>query len=239
MKNRIPPFASLILFENEDYIIINKPPFISSLQDRVDELNILKLAKKYHEQAQLCHRLDKQTSGILIISKNEEAYKFVNQQFEKRTIEKEYHAISHGLHDFRNLEIDKPLSIHSNGTARIDMRQGKRSVTLLNSMRAFRKHTLINCIPKTGRMHQIRVHLAYLKAPIVGDIAYGGEPFYLSSIKRNYKISKFAEEQPLIHRMALHAYRIGFKLLSGDFKEVIAPYPKDFRVLLNQLEKNM
>lgn len=88
-------------------------------------------------------------------------------------------------------------------------------------------------------MHQIRVHLAYLKAPIIGDIAYGGKPFYLSSIKRNYKIGKFAEEQPLIQRMALHAYQIKIELLSGDYKEVIAPYPKDFKVLINQLDKNM
>jgi 23S rRNA pseudouridine955/2504/2580 synthase len=239
MKNKIPPFSSLILFENEDYIIINKPPLISSLEDRNDKMNILKLARRYNEHIQLCHRLDKQTSGILVTSKNEKAYKFMNRQFEKRTIEKEYHAISDGLHDFKGLKIDKPISVYPNSTAKVDIRHGKRSVTLFNSMRAYKRHTLINCRPKTGRMHQIRVHLSYLNAPITGDITYGGKPFYLSSIKRNYKIGKFSEEQPLIHRMALHAYMIRFKLLSGDYKEVIAPYPKDFKVLLSQLEKNM
>jgi len=239
MKNRIPPFSSLILFENEDYIIINKPPYLSSLQDRNDELNVLKIARKYNEHAQLCHRLDKQTSGILVISKNEKAYKFLNLQFEKRTVEKEYHAVSEGLHDFKELEIDRPLSVHSNGTTKVDLRHGKRSVTIFNSMKAFKRHTLINCKPKTGRMHQIRVHLAYLKAPIIGDITYGGKPFYLSSIKRNYKTGKFAEEKPLIQRMALHAYQIKIKLLSGDYKEVKAPYPKDFKVLLSQLDKNI
>jgi 23S rRNA pseudouridine955/2504/2580 synthase len=197
------------------------------------------LAKKYNEEAQLCHRLDKETSGVLILSKNQHAYKFMNQQFERRTLEKEYHAISDGLHDFKELQIDKPLSTLPKGATRIDLQYGKRSVTVFNSMKAYKRHTLINCRPKTGRMHQIRVHLAYLNAPIAGDITYGGKPFYLSTIKRNYKIGKFEEEQPLIHRMALHAYRVRFKLLSGDYKEVKASYPKDFRVLLNQLEKNL
>jgi 23S rRNA pseudouridine955/2504/2580 synthase len=99
MRNKVQPFATMILFEDDDYIIINKPPFISSLEDRNDEINILLLAKKYHEDAQLCHRLDKETSGVLIISKNQDAYKFMNKQFEGRRIEKEYHAISDGLHD--------------------------------------------------------------------------------------------------------------------------------------------
>lgn len=239
MKNKIPPFRSLILYEDDDYIVINKPPYISSLEDRNDDINILRLSKKYHEAAQLCHRLDKDTSGALIISKNQNAFKFMNQQFESRSIEKEYHAVSDGLHDFRDLRIEKPLSVLPKGIVKIDMQNGKRSVTIVSSMKAFKRHTLINCKPFTGRMHQIRVHLEYLKAPVTGDVTYGGKPFYLSSIKRNYKIGKFAEEHPLIQRLALHAYRIKFKLLRGDYKEVIAPYPKDFRVLLTQLEKNM
>jgi len=239
MKNKISSFSSMILYEDDDYVIINKPPGISSLEDRNDVVNILKLARKYNAHCQLCHRLDKETSGVLILSKNQSAYKYMAQQFESRSIEKEYHAVSDGLHDFKELHLDKPLSILPKGTTKVDLRTGKRSLTIFNSMKAFKRHTLINCKPKTGRMHQIRVHLAYLNAPITGDVNYGGKPFYLSSIKRNYKISKFETEQPLIHRMALHAYLVKLKLLTGDYKEVIAPYPKDFRVLLNQLEKNI
>jgi 23S rRNA pseudouridine955/2504/2580 synthase len=239
MKIKISPFSSLILFENEDYVVINKPPYISSLEDRNDELNILKLARRYNEKIQLCHRLDKQTSGVLVLSKNETAYKYMNLQFEKRTLEKEYHAVCDGLHDFKKLKIEKPLSVHTNGTAKIDVRHGKKSITMLHSIKAYKRHTLIHCKPETGRMHQIRIHLSYLNAPISGDVTYGGKPFYLSSIKRNYKIGKFEEEQPLIQRMALHAFQIRFKLLSGDYKEVKAPYPKDFKVLISQLEKNI
>ena len=228
----------MILYEDEDYVVINKPPHISSLEDRNEEINILKLARAYNEAAQLCHRLDKDTSGALIISKHPDAYKFMNQEFEKRTIKKTYHAVSDGLHHFSNLKLDKAISAMPKGTSHIDERYGKRSVTIFNSLKAYKKHTLINCNPVSGRQHQIRIHLAFLKAPITGDVTYGGKPFFLSSVKRNYKIGKFAEEQPLIQRLALHAYQLKFRLLNGDYKEVTAPYPKDFRVLLQQLEKN-
>ena len=228
----------MILYEDEDYIVINKPPYISSLEDRNEEANILKLAREYNEAAQLCHRLDKDTSGALIISKHPDAYKFMNQEFEKRTIKKTYHAVSDGLHHFSNLKLDKAISAMPKGTSHIDERYGKRSVTIFNSLKAFKKHTLINCNPVSGRQHQIRVHLASLKAPITGDVTYGGKPFFLSSVKRNYKIGKFAEEQPLIQRLALHAYHLKFRLFTGEYKEVTAPYPRDFRVLLKQLEKN-
>jgi len=239
MKKKIPPFISMILFEDEDYMVINKPPNISSLEDRNEEINILKLARTYQSGAQLCHRLDKNTSGALIISKHPDAYKFMNHEFEKRTIKKAYHAVSDGLHHFLNLKLEKAISTAPKGTSQIDERYGKRSVTIFNSLKAYKKHTLINCNPVTGRLHQIRIHLAYLKAPITGDVTYGGKPFFLSSVKRNYKIGKFAEEQPLIQRLALHAYHLRFRLFNGDYKEVTAPYPKDFRVLLRQLEKNI
>jgi 23S rRNA pseudouridine955/2504/2580 synthase len=238
MKKKIPPFNSMILYEDEDYIVINKPPFLSSLEDRNEEINVLKLARMYHDNAQLCHRLDKDTSGALIISKHPDAYKFMTQAFEKRSVTKTYRAVSDGLHHFSDLELEKALNTSLKGASHIDERYGKRSVTIFNSIRAYKKHTLINCNPITGRMHQIRVHLAYLKAPITGDITYGGKPFFLSTVKRNYKIGKFAEEQPLIQRLALHAYHLKFPLFNGDYEEVTAPYPKDFRVLLQQLEKN-
>ena len=93
-------------------------------------------------------------------------------------------------------------------------------------------------MPVTGRMHQIRVHLSHKGYPIVGDPTYGGEDFYLSSYKRNYNLGKFDEEQPLIKRVALHAFAIQFEGLDGKEITVETKYPKDFRVLLKQMEKN-
>ena len=86
---KVPKFADLILFENDDVIVVNKPPFISSLDEREGgEINMLRLAKQYSDDAQICHRLDKETSGALIIAKNPEAYRHVSIQFEKRQVKK-------------------------------------------------------------------------------------------------------------------------------------------------------
>jgi len=96
----------------------------------------------------------------------------------------------------------------------------------------------VECCPVTGRMHQIRVHLAELNAPIVGDEFYGGSPFYLSGIKKKYNLKKDSVENPLIQRFALHAYKLSLASIDGAKYEFEAPYPKDFRVLVEQLEKN-
>jgi 23S rRNA pseudouridine955/2504/2580 synthase len=80
--------------------------------------------------------------------------------------------------------------------------------------------------------------LAYLKSPICGDELYGGKPLFLSSLKRRFNLKKDTEESPIMQRVSLHAYSIGFKGMEGENIEVVAPYPKDFGVLIKQLEKN-
>src|SRR5690242_15127515 len=99
---KTPDFKALILSEDDDYILINKPPFISTLEDRHDRVNILALARNYADDAQVCHRLDKDTSGVLAIAKNPEAYRHLSMQFEHREVSKVYHAIADGIHDFNN-----------------------------------------------------------------------------------------------------------------------------------------
>jgi 23S rRNA pseudouridine955/2504/2580 synthase len=99
-------------------------------------------------------------------------------------------------------------------------------------------HTLVACTPVTGRMHQIRLHIAYLGAPITGDELYGGKPFFLSHVKKKFNLKKETEEEPLIKRMALHAFSLQFTDLSENTQCVEAGYPKDLAVLLKQLEIN-
>ncbi len=238
MNHKFPHFTELILFEDEDYMVVNKPPFLSSLEDRQESTNLLLRARKYFPEAQLCHRLDKDTSGVLILAKNREAYRSMAIHFEKRQVTKIYHAVVDGLHDFQEIKVDAPISSVQGSTSRIDYRQGKRSLTIFRSLKAYRKHTLMECQPVSGRLHQIRIHLSHLGAPITGDLTYGGTPFYLSSIKRNYHLGKYEEERPLMRRLALHARSISFPLMDQTEKSVEAPYPKDFEILLKQLEKN-
>ncbi|NMM49561.1 RluA family pseudouridine synthase [Marinigracilibium pacificum] len=227
-----------IVYEDDDLFIINKPPHISTLEDRTSNVNILTLAKEYCEGAQICHRLDKETSGALIIAKNPETYRHVSIAFEKRKVKKVYHAIVDGLHEFKDLEATAPIKILKKGIVFIDFKEGKDALTYFDTVEAYKNHTLVACRPITGRMHQIRVHLSFLKAPITSDEAYGGKPLYLSKLKKNYNIGKHEDESPLIQRVALHAYKVSFADLTGKNIKISAPYPKDFAVAVKQLSKN-
>lgn len=229
-------FEDLILHSDDDFTIINKPPHLSSLQDRNDATNVLQLAKEYNSDAQVCHRLDKETSGILVVANHNEAYKHFANLLQNREVKKVYHAVLNGQHKFKDFEADEPLYSTSN-KSRVDFREGKPSLTLVETLEVFRKHTLVKCFPVTGRMHQIRAHLAHHHAHLVSDHYYGGEMAYLSQLKRNFKLKKWEEERPIIERVALHANGIAFKDLHGAVQEKAAPYPKDFEVLVKQLRK--
>jgi 23S rRNA pseudouridine955/2504/2580 synthase len=234
-------FESFILFENEDYIVINKPPHVATLDERqADQTkSILRMAKAYVPDAQVAHRLDKETSGILAIAKNPAAYRHLAMQFEHRQVTKRYHAVANGVHDLDSISVYLPILALRDGVVKIDKMQGKIAETIFNTLRAYRRHTLVECIPITGRMHQIRIHLSCLKAPIVADELYGGEQVFLSSLKRKFNLKKDTDEWPLIRRVALHAHSLTFRLLNDEVLRVEAPYPKDFEVLVRQLEKNM
>jgi len=231
-------FEKSILFENSDFILINKPPFISTLEDRNDAINILALARQYEPDAQVCHRLDKDTSGVLAIARNPEAYRHLSMQFENREVNKIYHSVVDGIHSFSDELVDAAIEKQNDGTVRLS-RAGKTAQTYFTTLKTFKNHSLIECRPVTGRMHQIRIHLAFLKAPITGDEVYGGKLFYVSSIKRKFNLKKMSEEQPLMKRMALHAFSLEFALLDGEKKRAEAPYPKDFQALIRQLSENL
>ncbi|TAD95667.1 MAG: RNA pseudouridine synthase [Bacteroidetes bacterium] len=232
-------FEKLIISEDENYIFINKPSHISTLDERTGEgESILRLAKKYHFDAQTCHRLDKETSGILAIAKNPDAYRFMSLKFQNREISKRYHAVVDGIHQLKDRMVDLPITPLQKGIVKIDRAEGKEAQTIFNTAEIFRKHTLLECQPITGRMHQIRIHLACLQASIVSDIQYGGKMLYLSEIKRNFKLKKNTDEQPLISRIALHARSLTFENDKNEKVQIQAEYPKDMAALLKQLRQN-
>jgi 23S rRNA pseudouridine955/2504/2580 synthase len=226
----------IILFEDHDYFLVNKPPFLSTLEDRQEKINLLGLAREYISTAQVCHRLDKDTSGVLAIAKNPEAYRNLSIQLEKREVTKIYHAVVDGIHNFKELLVDAPILKQDDGMVKISRREGKPAQTYFNSLQSYKAHTLIECRPITGRMHQIRIHLATQGASITGDELYGGKPLYLSAIKRGFNLKKETEEQPLMKRMALHAFSLEFCTMDGRKVKVDAPYPKDIQALVRQLE---
>lgn len=236
---KYPLFKDLILFEDDNHIVVNKPPFVASLDERggSGEVNILRLARQYSDDAQVCHRLDKETSGAIIIAKNPEAYRSVAMQFERRKVQKTYHAVVDGQYTFNDLFIDLPILNDGNRSVTIDRKEGKRAETIFNSIKFYRHYTLMECKPITGRMHQIRIHLATQRAAICGDTLYKGKPVYLSGIKKGYRIAKDDEEQPIMKRFALHAKHLVFKGLDDKDIEIEAPYPKDFATLIKLLDK--
>jgi RluA family pseudouridine synthase len=230
-------FEDLVLFENDNYVVVNKPAFIATLEDRNEPVNLLQLARQIYADPQVCHRLDKDTSGALAIARNPEAYRNLSMQFEHREVTKVYHAVVDGLPQFKDFLVDAPIMKQDDFTVRIN-HAGKPAQTWFNSLKSFRMHTLVECKPVTGRMHQIRIHLSISGAPIMGDAHYGGKEFYLSQVKRGFNLKKYTEEQPFMKRMALHAFSLSFKDVNGETVVVEAPYPKDMAALVKQLTIN-
>jgi len=233
-------FSDLILFENDDFIVVNKPAHLATLDERTADRggSLLRLGREYFPEIMAAHRLDKETSGILVFAKHAAAYRHMSLQFEHREVTKRYHAVSNGVHHLEGISVYLPILPLKNGTAvKIDRESGKLAETIFNTLKVYKGYTLVECIPVTGRMHQIRIHISCLKAPIVNDPQYGGKPIYLSSIKRKFNLKKETEELPLIQRVALHARSLTFKLMDGESITVTAPYPKDFDVLVKQLDK--
>jgi 23S rRNA pseudouridine955/2504/2580 synthase len=231
-------WKDIVLYEDDRIVVVNKPPHISSLDERTaHKSSLLQMARSAHPGIILCHRLDKETSGVLVMARDEETYRHVSMQFEHRKVQKYYHAVVEGIHKTENMTVDLPIGMARNGLMRIDFSDGKEAVTHFNALEHFRHFTLMECQPVTGRTHQIRVHLNCRGMHIAHDLEYGGTIPFLSRIKRHYRISEHQEEPPMIRRMALHARRIVLTYGEGLHLDIEAPYPEDFRVMLKVLNK--
>lgn len=186
------------------------------------------------------HRLDRDTTGVVLIALTPKAEKALCRQFRDRTIEKEYIALVAGSPPEATGEVDEPIEDNpvDKTRMRIARKNGKPSRTEFEVVERFRGYSLVRCRPKTGRRHQLRVHLAHIGYPVLGDALYGGgEGLLLSSFKRGYKAKQGREEKPIIDRCALHAAAIAFEHPSGRAMRLEAPPPRDMALALEKLRK--
>ena len=232
-----------VIFEDDDLLVVNKPPFLLTIPDRYapEKPNLFASLNQRFGKVFTVHRLDKETSGILVFAKNEEAHRHLSQQFEGRTVDKIYFTLVEGTVHEEEGVIDKPIGPHpTHPDKMIVTAHGKPSVTHYKVIERFKKYTLVEANIKTGRTHQIRVHFQALGYPLAVDALYGRKGvFKLSDVKLGkYKLGKNQEEHPLMSRSSLHAGKLTFAHpVSGEMLVFEAPLPKDFGAVVQQLRK--
>ncbi|MCW3086847.1 MAG: RluA family pseudouridine synthase [Sediminibacterium sp.] len=229
-----------IIYENDGFIAVNKPSGLLSIPDRMgDENNLKNILKERYGNIFTVHRLDKDTSGIIVFAKNEETHKQLSQLFEGREMEKYYVGLVYGNMMNASGSIDAPIMEHpGKATKMLTHAKGKPSLTDYEVLESFRLFSWVQFRIHTGRTHQIRVHMQHIGHSIVCDEIYGdAKPLLLSALKKNFKLSKIAEEErPILSRLALHSQRLAFTLNNESYT-LEAEVPKDLRAVLQQLRK--
>jgi 23S rRNA pseudouridine1911/1915/1917 synthase len=231
-----------IVFEDNDLIVVNKPAGLVVHPAAGINSGTLANALAYHftqlsSQAGsvrpgLVHRLDKDTSGLLVVAKNEDVHEKLAEQFRSREVFKSYVALVHGVVKENSGSVDQPIARDPrNRTRRAVVRGGRPALSLYRVRRSYQRFTLLNVEIKTGRTHQIRVHLAWLKHPIVGDGVYdGGRDKTIQDPKVRAALRKLG-------RQFLHAEQLGFRHPRTDeplrFRASLPPVLENF---LSELE---
>ena len=200
-------FKRMIIYEDNDLIIINKPAGLAVQLGSKTKLAVDVMAKAYNPEARLVHRIDKDTSGITVLAKNIETSRYMLHLFQHKQVHKKYFAIVAGKLEMLKGSINKPLSKNKE-TVYVDFEHGKNAITEFRVIKNLNKNrTLIEAIPLTGRTHQIRVHLASVGYPIIGDRKYAG--------------------QKALH-LYLHSSEISFPTRNGKSVVKKAPLPDYF-----------
>lgn len=217
-----------IIYEDDDLLVFDKPPGIVTHpapgHERGTLVNALRAIRpdlKFHnERLGVVHRLDKDTSGLIVVAKNETSRLFLLQQWQERKVVKRYTALVHDVISEEKGTIDAPISRDPNNRKRMAViREGRPAVSHFDVVRRFQDSTLIDVYIETGRTHQIRVHMAFTGHPVVGDATYGRK--------------KFSVPAP---RQFLHAAYLKFDLPGGRGPlELETPLPQDLQCVLDQL----
>lgn len=230
-----------IVFENENLITLNKPSGLLSIPDREGkEISLKEILAEHYSGVFTVHRLDRETSGLIVFAKNAEAHKHLSRQFENRKTVKIYHGLVIGSLQQKEGTVDAPIAENmvKRGTMIIH-RRGKQAITDFKVLQDFKIYSRVQFQIHTGRTHQIRVHAKEMGHPLVCDAIYGDrKPVLLSAFKNKFKLSKDEQdERPLLNRLALHAFQLQIEDLNGEMLLLEAPLHKDLRATLQQLEK--
>lgn len=230
-----------IVYEDEYILALNKPTGIICHPARGDQTGTLANALMYYAnelshgedpfRPGIVHRLDKNTTGIMLVAKTDEAHWRLSLQFERRTVQKTYLAIVHGNPQLDGDTIDAPIGVHPVVREKfavmirenkIDL--AKSAVTRYEVAERYKNHALVQLFPKTGRTHQLRVHMSHIGHPIVGDQMYGGRPV------SEFDLTGQGSVEPIFVHQALHAWRIQFRhpILETPM-ELEAPFPPPFK----------
>lgn len=221
-----------VLYEDKNVIVINKSPGLSvHPTPHSTELTLVNFLLAHCKKSLgtiggvlrpgIVHRLDKDTSGVLIVAKNDATHRFLSECFSKRLVKKEYIALVEGSIPVNEGTIHGPIGrdqMHRQRMKIVPASKGRDATTAFRIEKRSKKFTLVHCYPLTGRTHQIRVHLSHFGYPIAGDVLYGGE------------------KHPGLARFFLHAHTLTLPLAKGKKPQTFtAPLPKDLRCFLKEL----
>lgn len=229
-----------IVYEDESVIVVNKPVGLVVHPGAGNTRGTLINGLLHHEpklsalpRAGVVHRIDKDTSGILVVAKTLQAHKSLVEQLQEKSVFREYHAICNGCLKL-DVTIDAPIGRHK--TQRIKMsvvEDGKPAVTHIEIKKRFQHFTWVKAQLETGRTHQIRVHMSSQGYPLIGDLVYG-KPYFPKGATPELRTM-----MQLFKRQALHAYSLGFvHPKTGDYCEYQAPLPDDMQALIAVLEQD-
>jgi 23S rRNA pseudouridine955/2504/2580 synthase/23S rRNA pseudouridine1911/1915/1917 synthase len=235
----LPP----VLWESASALVVGKAAGVPTVPDRAGvDLGVHGQlpALRPHADLRIVHRLDRDTSGCLLLGKGLAAAQHFDRQFAEALVQKTYVAVVQGHVARDEFAIDAWLGPDRRRPGKVvaspkELPGFRAAHTDVVVRQRFAQHTLLALQPRTGRSHQLRVHLQSIGHPIAGDRDYGGEELLLSRLKPGYKLRKGVPERPLLARMFLHAERLSFLDVDGAAVAVECPLPEDLAVALRQL----
>ena len=226
--SRLKEFNLSIIDQNEDYIVVNKDPELSVHSGTNNQFGLIDIARASFPllEIDLCHRIDKSTSGCLLISKNKKFLRHFHNQLKSNRVTKIYEAILIGVMK-KDIEIKTNINISTKEHLHKvqESLDGKKAVSNFKILKKFNSFTHAEILISTGRMHQIRVQSANLNHPIVNDKKYG-----------LFDLNKYIAKETCINRLALHAASISFYDLKGKSVRYEASKNNQFDILLSKLK---